>query len=198
MLNLLSGPAVTSVHDYWKNQEWFLAHRNRSRNISSYHNSKCLLAQLISKWNLLYTLLLSIPRTCSDNYSNKLRLPCPGTITWSFHMWPQLMLCSRFFGVFISQMRLRENKHLILNPSLPNSWASLLKYFGWSCHHRRKIRCFLVPSYSRLFSTDLRAPGLLPGGLLTTSVCTSGGMILRITRRPKKKFDSHLYVFSLS
>ena len=122
----------------------------------------------------------------------------PGTITWYSHMWAQVMLCSRFFGVFISQMRLRENKHLILNPSLPNSWASLLKYFGWSCHHPRKIRCFLIPSYSRLFSTDLRAPGLLPSGLLTTSLCTSGGMILQITRHPKKKSDSHPYVFSLS
>ena len=44
VLNLLSGPALTSVHDYWKNQEWFLAHRYRSINISSYPSSKCLFA----------------------------------------------------------------------------------------------------------------------------------------------------------
>ena len=76
VLSLLSGPTLTLVHDYWKNQEWFLACRNRSINISSYHSSECLLAQLISKWNLLYSLLVSIPRTCRDNYSDTVHLPC--------------------------------------------------------------------------------------------------------------------------
>lgn len=163
------------------------------------------------QWEIHFAYIIrSIPVTCSDQLLTQIALITFQALSWNLYIYHQVNIIEQglFYLHFADEV---PREYLVLNPNLPDAWASLLQCFEWSCHHPRRNRCCLVPSYSRFCLLWAQKPqafcpldlwpslsGDSPTALKEMGVQHQMASFCKLLGFQKRSIENHTYIFSLS